>query len=78
VFLQHFAERLELSDAHQMKQLLARVTEVLAQVVVDRHAPARQFRFEDLRHQGAASAAGRGRFGRGLQCPDGGASGVNS
>ena len=47
----HVVEGLELADAHEMEQLLARVGEVLAQVVVDRDAARCQLGLEDLRQQ---------------------------
>ncbi len=43
-FFEHFIERCELADAHQVEQLLARIAEVLAEIVGDRDAPARQLR----------------------------------
>ncbi len=66
-----------LADAHQVKQLLARIGEVLAQVIVDRDAFARQFGFQDLRDQRRAAAAGAARPGRLLQGAQGGAAGID-
>ena len=52
-----------LADAHQLKQLLAGIREVFAQMIVDRHPVAREFGFEDLRNQRPTTPARAGRAG---------------
>ena len=58
-------ERLQLADAHEVEQLLARIGEVLAEMVVDRDAAACELGFQDLSHERAAAAAGCCGFRRG-------------
>ena len=57
---------LDLAHAHQVVDLLARVREVLAEVVVHRQAPACHLGLHDLGDQGHAAAAGGARLGAGL------------
>ena len=60
-------EGAQLADAHEVEQLLARVREVLAEVVVDRHALARQLRLQHLRDERHAAAAGAAGLGLALE-----------
>ena len=60
---EQLVEGAQAADAHQVEQLLARVGKVLAEVVVDGDAAARELGLQDLRHQRRAAAAGAGRLG---------------
>ena len=71
VLVQQLGEGADVADAHQVIQLLARIREVLAQMVVDRHTQALQLGLENLRDQRHAAAAGRARFGAALEVRDG-------
>ena len=62
---------LDLAHAHQVVDLLARVREVLAKVVVHRQAPACHLGLHDLGDQGYAAAAGGARLGAGLEVGNG-------
>jgi len=68
---QQILEALELAHAHQVVNLLARVREVLADVVVHGHAAARHLGLHDLGDQGHAAAAGGTGLGAGLHLGDG-------
>ena len=69
----HVLEGLELADAHQVEQLLARVRKVLAHRGVDADAALLELGVEDLRHQRRAAAAGGAGLGLGLERADRGA-----
>ena len=58
VLRDHVVERLQIADADQVEELLARVREVLAQVVLHVDAALLQLGVEDLLDQRAAAAAG--------------------
>src|ERR1700733_2483730 len=56
-----------------MKELLARIREMLAEMVVDSDAFTLDLRLQDLRDQGGAAPARRRRLGAFFECTDGGA-----
>nr|GEU28124.1 hypothetical protein [Tanacetum cinerariifolium] len=72
VFGQQVAEGLDLSHFDEMEQLLARVGEVFAHVVVDGHAEFFHFRLHHLRDQRHAAAARRAGVGAAFDVADGG------
>ena len=65
-------EALDAPDLDEVEQALARVREVLAEVVVHREAACLELGIEYLLHQGRAAAAGGARLGAFLQRADGG------
>src|SRR3989475_12610430 len=65
----------ELADPDEVEQLLARIVEVLAQVVFHVDAAFLQLAVQDLLHQRAAAAAGGAGLRRFLQCPERGGAG---
>ena len=69
---QHVIESLELAQLDQVEQLLARVGEVFAEMIVDGDAAALEFRIQHLLEQGCATTAGGCRLGAFLECGDGG------
>src|SRR5471032_2396265 len=69
---QQRAEAFDFADADQVVQLLARIGEVLADVVVDGHAELFHFRLHDLRDQRHAAAAPGASLGAAFQRADGG------
>src|SRR5690606_11633068 len=71
VLLEHLAERTQLADAYEVIELLARVGEVLAEMVVHGDAATCELRFEYLGDERAAASAGRGRLRCRLECTDG-------
>ena len=58
---EHRAEVAQPPYSHEVKQLLARIREVLAHMVVQRHALASELGVQQLRHQWRTAAAGTGR-----------------
>ncbi|VFT73442.1 Uncharacterised protein [Klebsiella aerogenes] len=71
VFFQQFVEGFNAFHADQVEQLLAGVSEVFAQVVVDLDALFRQFGIEHLRHQRDTTPAAGSGFGFRFQRRDG-------
>ena len=70
VLLRARLEAVETRRPDEVEQLLARVGEVLAQVVVDGDALALELRLQNLRDQRRTAAAGAGRLGLALERPD--------
>ena len=75
VLLDHGLERPQIADADQVEQLLPRVLEMLAEMVLDIDSAFLQFGIEDLLHERCAAPAGAARFGCALQRANGGAAG---
>src|SRR6185437_98859 len=58
VLREHFLEASEAAHPDEMEQLLPRVAEMLAKMVLERDAAELQLRVQDLLHQRCAAAAG--------------------